>query len=82
MRKPSLRSSFRADLPLDRIELTGAVHHRMNDTFVLAQLDAHLVLAGVQAERHPHDPVEPQLARADAGRAHPLAEAEQCRFHQ
>jgi len=40
----------------------------MNDTFVLAQLDPHLVLAGVQAERHPHDPVELQLARADAGR--------------
>jgi|GEM_PF-1796922 hypothetical protein len=70
------------DLALDRVELAWAMHHRVYDPFVLAQLDADLVVVAVQAERQPHDAVELQLARADSGWAHSLTEAEQRRFGQ
>ena len=58
------------------------MHHRVYDPFVLAQLDADLVVLAVQAERQPHDAVELQLACSNSGRAHSLTEAEQRRFGQ
>lgn len=59
---------------MNSVELAWAVHYRMYDPFVLAQLDAHLLVVTVQAEHQPHNVL---LAGPDPGGAHPLAEAEQ-----